>query len=59
MSYFRLYLTFETNDIREYNNVIKNIIDNVKEPRKIKIEKTFIILKFIKDSWNSLFIVIN
>ncbi len=59
MLYLRLYSTFEANDIRECNNTIKNIIDNVKKSRKIKIKKALVTLKFIKDSWNLQSIVIN
>ncbi len=53
MSYLRSYSTFETDDIRECNNTIKNIIDNANESRKIKIEKVLVTLELIKDSWNS------
>ncbi len=37
MSYLRSYSTFEADGIRGCNNTIKNITDNAKEPRKIKI----------------------
>ena len=59
MFYLRSYFIFETDDIRECNNIIKNIIDNAKEPRKFKIGEVSVTLKPVKDSWNSLSTVIN
>lgn len=53
MSYLRLYSAFKANGIRGYNNTIKNIIDNAKRPRKIKIREVLINLESIKSSWNS------
>lgn len=52
MSYLRSYSTFEAEDIRGYNNTIKNIIDNAIDPRKIKIGKALIALEPIKDTWD-------
>jgi len=59
MSYLRSYSTFEANDIRECNNTIKNIIDNAKGPRKIKIGEALVTLEPIKGSWNSQSTAIN
>ena len=52
MSYLRSYSTFEADDIRGCNNTIKNIIDNAKGPRKIKIGEALVTLEPIKGSWN-------
>ncbi len=59
MSYLRSYSTFETDDIRGCNNIIKNIIDNAKEPRKFKIGEAPVTLEPAKDSWNPLSTVTN
>ena len=50
MSYLQSYSTFEADDIRGCNNIIKNIIDNAERPRKIKIEEALVTLEPIKDS---------
>ena len=52
MSYLRSYSTFEADDIRGCNNTIKNIIDNAKGPRQIKIGEALVILEPIIGSWN-------
>lgn len=59
MSYLRSYSTFEADGIRGCNNTIKNIIDNAKGPRKIKIGEALVTLEPIKDSWNPLPTVTN
>ena len=52
MSYLRSYSTFEAEDIRRCNNTIKNIIDDAKGPRQIKLGKALVTLEPIVDSWN-------
>ena len=52
MSYLRSYSTFEVDDIRRCNNTIKNIIDDAKGPRQIKLGKALATLEFVVDSWN-------
>ena len=52
MSYLKPYSTFEADSIRGCNNTIKNIIDNAKGPRKIRIGEALVVLEPIKGSWN-------
>ena len=52
MSYLKSYSTFEANDIRGCNNIIKNIIDNAKGPRRIRIGEALVTLEPIKGSWD-------
>ena len=52
MSYLKSYSTFEADGIRGCNNTIKNIIDNAKGPRKIRIGEALLVLEPIKGSWN-------
>jgi len=59
MSYLRSYSTFEADGIRGCNNTIKNIIDNAKGPRQIKIGEALVTLEPIKGSWNPQSIVTN
>ena len=59
MSYLRSYSTFEADGIRGCNNTIKNIIDNAKGPRNIKIGEALVTLEPIKGSWNPLPTVTN
>ena len=59
MFYLKSYSTFEADGIRGCNNTIKNIIDNAKEPRKIRIGEALVVLEPIKGSWNPQPIVTN